>query len=103
MSSFIFNLIFSDRDNIYLFNTLDFFIASDRGVFVCTPEPTAIENAFRFIKAAYLRKLKKIIQLNSFQKIVKEAVRDDRHPAQQDLQFGLESPLALREKSQVRP
>jgi flagellar biosynthesis protein FlhG len=56
------------------FNTLDFFLASDQGVFVCTPEPTSIENAFRFIKAAYLRRLKQIVQLNSFQKIIKQAI-----------------------------
>jgi flagellar biosynthesis protein FlhG len=56
------------------FNTLDFFLASDKGIFVCTPEPTAIENAFRFIKSAYLRKLKQIINLNSFHKMVKHAV-----------------------------
>ncbi|MBI5895228.1 MAG: P-loop NTPase, partial [Desulfobacterales bacterium] len=29
------------------FHTLDFFLTSDGGLFVCTPEPTAIENAFR--------------------------------------------------------
>ncbi len=59
------------------FNTLDFFLASDRGVFVCTPEPTAIENAFRFIKAAYLRKLKQVISHNAFHKIVKDAAQDN--------------------------
>lgn len=59
------------------FNTLDFFLASDRGIFVCTPEPTAIENAFRFIKAAYLRKLKQVISRNAFHKIVKDAAQDN--------------------------
>lgn len=56
------------------FNTLDFFLTSENGVFVCTPEPTAIENAFRFIKAAYLRRLKQIININAFHKMVKQAV-----------------------------
>jgi flagellar biosynthesis protein FlhG len=58
------------------FNTVDFFLASDRGLFVCTPEPTSIENAFRFIKAAYLRKLKQIISRNAFHKMVKDTVQD---------------------------
>jgi len=40
------------------FNTLDFFLASKEGIFIFTPEPTSIENSFRFIKAAYLRRLK---------------------------------------------
>jgi flagellar biosynthesis protein FlhG len=58
------------------FNTLDFFLSSSRGMFVCTPEPTSIENAFRFIKAAYLRKLKHIIKSHAFNTIVKAAAED---------------------------
>jgi flagellar biosynthesis protein FlhG len=55
------------------FNTLDFFLTSNEGIFVCVPEPTSIENAFRFIKAAYLRKLKQIIKTHKFNKIVRQA------------------------------
>ncbi|MGD8255545.1 MAG: AAA family ATPase, partial [Syntrophobacterales bacterium] len=40
------------------FNTLDFFLIATEGLFVATPEPTAIENTFIFIKSIYLRKLK---------------------------------------------
>ncbi len=40
------------------YNTLDFFLIGLEGFFVATPEPTAIENTFIFIKAVYLRKLK---------------------------------------------
>ena len=56
------------------FNTLDFFLTSSKGVFVCTPEPTAIENTFRFIKAAYLRKLKRLIKQHDFDVLVKTAI-----------------------------
>jgi flagellar biosynthesis protein FlhG len=58
------------------FNTLDFFLTSDQGIFICTPEPTAIENSFRFIKAVYLRKLKQIVKQHSFTSAIKEAVAD---------------------------
>ncbi len=58
------------------FNTLDFFLTSHMGIFVCTPEPTSIENTFRFIKAVYLRKLKQIIRGNDFDAQVKAAVMD---------------------------
>jgi flagellar biosynthesis protein FlhG len=58
------------------FNTLDFFLASHRGIFVCTPEPTSIENTFRFIKAVYLRKLKQIIKTSDFDSRVKTVVAD---------------------------
>ncbi|MEW5738839.1 MAG: P-loop NTPase [Myxococcota bacterium] len=39
------------------FNVLDFFLIADTGVVVMLPEPTSIENAYRFIKAAFFRKL----------------------------------------------
>ena len=42
------------------YNTLDFFLASDVGILVVLPEPTSIENAYRFIKSAFYRKLKNI-------------------------------------------
>lgn len=39
------------------YNTLDFFIAADEGILVALPEPTSIENTYRFIKSVYHRKL----------------------------------------------
>jgi len=39
-------------------NTLDFFIAADKGIMTTLPEPTAIENTYRFIKSVFHRKLK---------------------------------------------
>src|SRR6218665_3842829 len=39
------------------FNTLDFFIIADHGVLVLLPEPTSVENAYRFVKAAFYRRL----------------------------------------------
>jgi flagellar biosynthesis protein FlhG len=58
------------------FNTLDFFLTSQKGIFICTPEPTSIENGFRFIKAVYLRKLKQIVKENDFNDQTKAAVMD---------------------------
>jgi len=42
------------------YNTLDFFLSADVGILVVLPEPTSIENAYRFIKASFYRKLKNI-------------------------------------------
>ena len=71
-----FDLVLLDLGAGTNFNTLDFFLTSSRGVFVCTPEPTSIENAFRFIKAVYLRKLKRLIKQHDFNTQVKTAVLD---------------------------
>jgi flagellar biosynthesis protein FlhG len=42
------------------FCTLDAFVAADRRILVVTPEPTAIENAYYFLKAAFFRSLRDI-------------------------------------------
>lgn len=39
-------------------NTLDFFLLADQKIIVVTPEPTSIENAYRFIKSAFYRMLR---------------------------------------------
>ena len=40
------------------FNTLDFFLSAHQGVLLRIPEPTSIENLFRFVKAAFFRRLR---------------------------------------------
>jgi flagellar biosynthesis protein FlhG len=42
------------------FNVLDFFLIADHGVVVLLPEPTSVENAYRFIKAAFFRRLQNV-------------------------------------------
>jgi flagellar biosynthesis protein FlhG len=39
------------------FNTLDFFLLAHTSVLVVLPEPTSVENAYRFLKAAFFRRL----------------------------------------------
>ncbi len=38
-------------------NVLDFFLTADLGIVVLLPEPTSIENAYRFIKTAFFRRM----------------------------------------------
>ena len=56
------------------YNTLDFFIAADKGILVILPEPTSIENTYRFIKAVYYRRLKMIEDLLEIQPIIDQAM-----------------------------
>lgn len=55
------------------FNTLDFFILSDSGILVITPEPTAIENAYYFLKSCIARILKLYIEYFKIQDLINEA------------------------------
>ena len=41
--------------------TLDLFLSADKKILVTAPEPTSVENTYRFIKSAIYRKLKSVI------------------------------------------
>ncbi len=54
-----------DADHVILdlgagtgFTTLDFFLIADCGLVTVVPEPTSIENAYRFLKAMFYRRFK---------------------------------------------
>jgi len=57
-------------------NTLDFFIAADKGILVILPEPTSIENTYRFIKSVYYRKLKMIEELFDIGPLINQAMNN---------------------------
>lgn len=40
---------------------LEFFLMSDAGLLVTTPEPTSIENTYRFLKCLFLKRIKHLI------------------------------------------
>ncbi len=54
-------------------HTLDFFIFSDLGLMIMTPEPTSIENAYVFLKSILYRKLQNISRIT---KLSPEAERN---------------------------
>jgi flagellar biosynthesis protein FlhG len=37
-------------------HVFDFFLISDNGILLCTPEPTSMENAYQFIRGAFLHR-----------------------------------------------
>lgn len=55
-------------------NTLDFFLQADKQIISILPEPTSIENAYRFIKAAFYRRLKVLEDHLGIKKILNEAM-----------------------------
>ena len=56
------------------FNTLDFFISSEKGILTVLPEPTSIENTYRFIKSVYYRRLKMIEDLLDIGPLIDQAM-----------------------------
>jgi flagellar biosynthesis protein FlhG len=60
------------------FNTIDFFMISGSGIFITTPEPTAIENIYRLIRSVYFRKIRQVLKLQHFQVLAEEAGKRNR-------------------------
>jgi flagellar biosynthesis protein FlhG len=56
------------------FNTLDFFLIADHGILVVLPEPTAVENAYRFVKAAFFRRLQQVEVQYGIEDLVESAL-----------------------------
>ncbi|HLT22566.1 MAG TPA: hypothetical protein VKZ84_03950, partial [Bacteriovoracaceae bacterium] len=56
------------------FNTIDFFINADKGILVVLPEPTSIENTYRFIKSVFYRRLKTIEGIEVVEPLIEEAL-----------------------------
>lgn len=56
------------------YTVLDFFLAADHGMLVLVPEPTSIENGYRFAKAAFFRRLATVQAQYGIEKIVSEAM-----------------------------
>jgi flagellar biosynthesis protein FlhG len=55
------------------FNTIDFFMISNSGIFITTPEPTATENIYRLIRSVYFRKIRQVLNVHHFRALAKEA------------------------------
>lgn len=56
------------------FNTLDFFLSADQGILTALPEPTSIENTYRFIKSVYHRKLNMVEDLLEIGPLIDQAM-----------------------------
>jgi flagellar biosynthesis protein FlhG len=52
-------------------NVLDFFLVSDHGVLVLVPEPTSVENAYRFVKAAFWRRMRNVAQVYGYEPLLR--------------------------------
>jgi flagellar biosynthesis protein FlhG len=61
-------------------NVLDLFCIADRGVVVILPEPTSIENGYRFMMAAFRRRLRRLGRALGFQASVDAVLHARRSP-----------------------
>ena len=69
-------------------SVLDFFLMSDGGILVVTPEPTSVENTYRFLKSAFYRRLRQSVSSPSVKALIEGAM--DRKN-----EMGIQSPHDL--------
>lgn len=69
-------------------HVLDFFLMSDGGILVVTPEPTSIENAYRFLKSVFYRRLRHLPISQDAKRLIDEAM-DPKN------ELGIETPFDL--------
>jgi len=70
------------------FNILDFFLLSDVSILAVVPEPTSIENGYRFIKSALYRRLRTVAPTHALRELVDSAL-DPKNP------HGIRTPAEL--------
>ncbi len=80
------------------FIALDFFLAAHVGVLMVVPEPTSAENAYRFIKSAFLRRLRLLPALGTSGGAALERLM---RLAGHDHEGGIPAPLDLYEAARV--
>jgi flagellar biosynthesis protein FlhG len=54
------------------YNILDFFLTAGKGIFVASPEPTSIENTYRFIKGYFYRVVNRSIKNQNAKATIEE-------------------------------
>jgi len=69
-------------------SVLDFFLMSDGGILVVTPEPTAIENTYRFLKSAFYRRLRQSVSSYPVKNLI-DAATDQKN------EMGIHNPQEL--------
>jgi flagellar biosynthesis protein FlhG len=57
-------------------STLDFFLMAERHVVAMTPDPTSIENAYRFMRAAFYRKIKRYEKQMQLESLIGDLMRN---------------------------
>jgi flagellar biosynthesis protein FlhG len=70
------------------FNIIDFFLVSEISLLTVVPEPTSIENGYRFIKSALYRRLRGVACRESIRQIIDSAL-DPKNP------LGIRTPIDL--------
>jgi flagellar biosynthesis protein FlhG len=71
--------LFLDLSAGSAYNVLDFFLAADHGIVVVVPEPTSLENAYHFLKAAFFRSLSRAARHPQVRQALEQVTKQRDH------------------------
>jgi flagellar biosynthesis protein FlhG len=74
--------------------TIDYFLAGDEGIVVTSPEPTSVENAYGFLRAAFYRRMRAAMRSPELRRLIGAAM-DQRN------ERGIRTPLDLLREVQA--
>lgn len=69
-------------------STLDFFLMAHRHLVTLTPDPTSIENAYRFMKATFFRRIKRFERQLQLEETISKVMSEPEH-------YGIKMPSDL--------
>jgi flagellar biosynthesis protein FlhG len=55
-------------------SVMDYFLVGDDGILVLTPEPTSVENAYAFLRAAFYRRLRLALTSEAVRELLRQAM-----------------------------
>jgi flagellar biosynthesis protein FlhG len=73
---------------------IDYFLAADEGLVVLSPEPTSVENAYSFLRAAFYRRMREALESRPVRRLISHAM-DQRN------ERGIRTPLDLLREIQA--
>jgi flagellar biosynthesis protein FlhG len=68
--------VFLDLSAGSAYNALDFFLAADHPILAVVPEPTSVENAYHFLKAAFFRALRQAARRSSIRAAIEQVLEE---------------------------
>jgi flagellar biosynthesis protein FlhG len=72
-------------------HVFDFFLISDNGIFLVTPEPTSLENAYQFIRGVFFHRWMTMVKSTKVKKLIEKAMDSNN-------QEGIRTPFDLLEQ-----
>jgi len=91
--------VFLDLGAGTTYNVIDFFLAASNGILIMLPEPTSVENVYRFIKVAFYRRLRSVENAMGIEELISKVMRER---GDEEIKTPLQLLDAVKEEDRLR-